>query len=215
VRTNPTTLFDEDGFGDVISDIRSLRLQIAGSTNDLNAGAVAADQDTAEEDLTPLTLADVQALIDDAIGGDSSSTATACSSYRLSSSQQAFPATTSATIVFNTTEYDPLSMQNTSTGVMTISEAGTYEVEAIVYVAPTGGATDLSTGAILSFSTAISHDGYLSGDSGAAIALQGAIPIRTTQRLVAGETILVSFTNYSIGNACSVFGTLSATRIGD
>ncbi len=46
--SNPGTLFNEDGFGDVIADIRKLYLMMGGTSNDMNAASKGVDQSVSE-----------------------------------------------------------------------------------------------------------------------------------------------------------------------
>lgn len=59
------TPFDEDGFALVIQDVRRLALLVAGGANDLNAGAVDADQTAISEATVAATVDDVDRAIAD------------------------------------------------------------------------------------------------------------------------------------------------------
>jgi hypothetical protein len=215
--TNPSTPFDEDGHADIIGDLRRLFMMIAGGTNDLNASAVATEQDTFEEE-TPYTNAEIDALIDELIDAalatiTTSSTAVAVSAYR-SGALQGVNASATNTVVFNATEYDSDSLYNASTGKVTLAEDGVYEIEAVISVYAAAGVAEHPT-AVANLITSTNHYGTESLDIGAAYDAYKRITIRAIQSLTAGQEIYVALQNNSASTQYNVGGTFTVSRIGD
>ncbi len=223
--TNPGTGFDEDGWSDIISDVRRLALLLEGGSNDLNAGTVAVDQDTA--DASPavgLTADEVQALIDEAL---SDSVYTSVNVYAELFTPQSYGIISGATVVFDsglntrpsggldTTSIERNSFDQT-TGRFTVPFTGVYFFNTNLEVNCTAAASNIDCTATI----------YLNQNTGiGSTVTHQQLPVglvvniyihtvSTVAYLQAGETVEVFFQNSFSSTAVTVTGNFNISRVG-
>jgi hypothetical protein len=130
-RDTPFTL---DGWALVIEDLRRLALLQGGGANDLNAGAIDANQQALNDLATALNEHEVDsdahaelfAAVDAAIAAATAAAATAFTGFNVTENSFSWASGALATIVLAQTEYDPGSLYNTGTGEFTVGTTGVY-----------------------------------------------------------------------------------------
>lgn len=191
VLVNQGTGFDEDGWADVISDIRRLALLLEGGSNDLNFDSQSANQDAQDEAPSAgLNSDDVISII------DSNRVEYGCQVARGGSNQVVASGTT-VVVGFNTISNDGWTYEqakncaagfNTATSVFTAPVTGIY---AFTYQVYTGGGTiGLPIAVFFVLNTNTTGDSIsLLGTAGQTFAGSA------TARLIAGDTVWIEYTH--------------------
>lgn len=125
---NVDTPMTEDGWAIMVRAIRHLALVQAGGANDLNAGAVDADQIALQEFFDALSAlrAEADPFPQYQLAADASSGSGSFSGFNVSEDSFAWASGAIATIILAQTEYDPGSLYNAATGAFTVATAGVY-----------------------------------------------------------------------------------------
>lgn len=142
------TPFSEDGWALIIEDIRRLALLVGGGSNDMNAGAIDADQQAINDLSTALNSHEIDPdahatlLASYLLRTDYTAPFTILSTVNTVGGSQALGATTTTTITgYTTTGTDTLTGFNTGTGILTVPTTGLYLVTGYVWPTWSGAGT--------------------------------------------------------------------------
>lgn len=224
------TPMDPDGWALVIEDIRRLALLVGGGANDLNAGAIDADQQAINDLSTALNSHEIDPdahaalLANYLLRSDYTAPTTTFTGFNVTEDSFSWASGALATIVLAQTEYDPGGLYNAATGEFTVGTSGVYLLSFGLGISfnDTSGTSDLFIqGQFYKNGSPIDADYYpISRDvaTGAFGSGEASIGKTTVANLTAADVITVrgsySATSTGVGFAQGGSGTFCATRLG-